>query len=264
MPGKQNSHVAQFDFARFLDDELSASEREALLAHVNICDQCAKELSATEQALATLPAVIRSATSAPQYHRPSSEGLHANLSSLAAGQRPSDWRYGILQNRRYMSYAALVLMIGVSIGVVVHRRAHQVGPDAVLLPKRDITPGAVRSVALAELCQVTGDDDDLDPVVSVPVQKAVFSEYGISPEQSRVNFQMDYLINPQLGGVNDVRNLWPQPYSSEWNARAKDELERHLHQMVCEHKIELADAQHEIAENWIDAYKKYFHTSKPI
>ena len=75
---------------------------------------------------------------------------------------------------------------------------------------------------------------------------------------------MDYLINPQLGGVDDVRNLWPQPYSSEWNARAKDELERHLHQMVCDHKIELADAQREIAENWIDAYKKYFHTSKPI
>jgi hypothetical protein len=34
--------------------------------------------------------------------------------------------------------------------------------------------------------------------------------------------------------------------------------------MVCEQKIELADVQREIAANWIDAYKKYFHTSKPI
>jgi hypothetical protein len=33
--------------------------------------------------------------------------------------------------------------------------------------------------------------------------------------------------------------------------------------MVCERKISLSEAQREIASNWIEAYKKYFHTEEP-
>jgi hypothetical protein len=163
-----------------------------------------------------------------------------------------------------MRYVAAVLLIALTAGLVARwHRAHLLEPKTSALPDRTLTPGAVRAVALGELC-TEADDDDLDPVVALPLQKTVFHEYGIPSEAAKEKFQMDYLINPQLGGSNDVRNLWPQPYSSEWNARAKDELERRLHQMVCERKIELADAQRDLAENWIDAYKKYFHTSKPI
>jgi hypothetical protein len=83
---------------------------------------------------------------------------------------------------------------------------------------------------------------------------------------SRSNqYQIDYLINPQLGGTNDVRNLWPQPYASTvWNAYVKDALEDRLHEMVCKQQIDLASAQNAIATDWISAYKKYFHTSEPI
>ncbi len=260
----ENGHIAPFDFMRFADGEMSASEREALLLHVDTCDQCAQALATTQKTLERLKAVVPSATAGPATDGSSSARLRAGLEQFVeAKQERVPWYHGILHNRRYASYAALLFLIAISIGGITYRRVHRVEAKAVLLPNRSLTPGAVRNVALADLCQVV-DDDDLDPVVSVPTQKTIFSEYGIPPEQSRVNFQMDYLINPQLGGVDDVRNLWPQPYSSEWNARAKDELERHLHQMVCDHKIELADAQREIAENWIDAYKKYFHTSKPI
>jgi hypothetical protein len=34
--------------------------------------------------------------------------------------------------------------------------------------------------------------------------------------------------------------------------------------MVCGGQLDLATAQHEIAVNWIAAYKKYFHTRQPL
>jgi hypothetical protein len=78
-------------------------------------------------------------------------------------------------------------------------------------------------------------------------------------------YELDFLITPELGGTNDRRNLWPERYSSQvWNARVKDELERLLPQLVCQRKLDVAIAQRDIAANWIAAYKKYFHTSHPL
>jgi hypothetical protein len=59
--------------------------------------------------------------------------------------------------------------------------------------------------------------------------------------------------------------LWPQSFSNTvWNAQVKDALEDHLHQLVCAGNLDLSTAQREIAVNWIEAYKKYFHTDKPL
>jgi len=33
---------------------------------------------------------------------------------------------------------------------------------------------------------------------------------------------------------------------------------------VCLGNLDLSTAQREIATNWIDAYKKYFHTEAPV
>jgi len=49
-----------------------------------------------------------------------------------------------------------------------------------------------------------------------------------------------------------------------WNAEVKDALEVRLRQMVCDGSLDLAEAQREIAADWIGAYKKYFHTDKPL
>jgi hypothetical protein len=34
--------------------------------------------------------------------------------------------------------------------------------------------------------------------------------------------------------------------------------------MVCTGKLDLSTAQRDIATDWIAAYKKYFHTDKPL
>ena len=79
------------------------------------------------------------------------------------------------------------------------------------------------------------------------------------------DYELDYLITPELGGSSDRRNLWPERYGARvWNARVKDELERLLPTLVCRGAVDLADAQRDIAANWIAAYQKYFHTDRPV
>jgi len=79
------------------------------------------------------------------------------------------------------------------------------------------------------------------------------------------DFEVDFLITPELGGSNDIHNLWPEPYySTVWNARVKDELEDRLHEMVCNGELDLGTAQRDISTDWIVAYKKYFHTDRPL
>jgi hypothetical protein len=78
-------------------------------------------------------------------------------------------------------------------------------------------------------------------------------------------YELDYLITPELGGAPDARNLWPQRYRSRvWNAYVKDQLERMLPGKVCRGEVDLVTAQHEIADDWVSAYKKYFATDVPI
>jgi hypothetical protein len=78
-------------------------------------------------------------------------------------------------------------------------------------------------------------------------------------------YELDYLITPELGGVADQRNLWPERYGSGvWNARVKDDLEELLPRLVCQGTLPLVTAQRDIASDWIAAYKKYFRTDRPI
>ena len=129
-------------------------------------------------------------------------------------------------------------------------------------PNRDLTPGATRPVTRTEIC--SAGYRDMNRLVSSAIQQDVFRKYGI-PGALKKDFEVDYLITPELGGADVVENLWPEPYSStDWGAHVKDALEDRLHQMVCAGTIDLPTAQHEMASDWISAYKKYFHTDKPF
>ena len=129
-------------------------------------------------------------------------------------------------------------------------------------PNRILTPGSATPATLNDLCSLS--DFDLDPRVSPEMQRAVFRAYGLT-ERAAQAYQVDYLINPQLGGNDRLENLWPEPYhATVWNARAKDALEARLHGMVCSGQIDLQAAQQDLSTDWIAAYKKYFHTQRPI
>jgi hypothetical protein len=94
------------------------------------------------------------------------------------------------------------------------------------------------------------------------LQQQVFEAYGITNPGPDA-YEIDYLITPDLGGAANIRNLWPQPYNTIWNAQVKDQLEERLHAMVCSGEIDLATAQRDLATDWVRAYKKYFRTDRP-
>ncbi len=129
-----------------------------------------------------------------------------------------------------------------------------------LLPDRRLTPGAVRPVTAAEACR---DDLQSVPPAGAGVPRQVFARYGIDYRRA-AEYELDFLITPELGGAAEPGNLWPQPYGATvWNAYVKDELERYLRRMVCAGALDLATAQRDIATDWIGAYRRYFDTSRP-
>ncbi len=73
-------------------------------------------------------------------------------------------------------------------------------------------------------------------------------------------YEEDHLVPLELGGSPaSPLNLWPEPHHvmGGWGSHAKDRLENRLHALVCDGKIGLAQAQREIAHNWIVAFQKY-------
>ena len=134
-------------------------------------------------------------------------------------------------------------------------------PSLALSPNPRLTPGATLSVTEDAVCAEERAREARPVLASVGMK--IFQEYGIrNPEPRR--YELDYLIDPNLGGSDDESNLWPQPYSTLWNAHVKDALEKHLRELVCAGKITLVQAQRDISIDWISAYKKYFQTGRPL
>jgi hypothetical protein len=133
--------------------------------------------------------------------------------------------------------------------------------QALSIPNAALTPGAA---ILETRNQVCSGPVPNNRTVPASLQRQVFAEYGIASSQTRA-YEVDYLITPALGGADDIHNLWPQSYSETvWNAGVKDALEDRLHSLVCQGQVDLATAQRDISMDWIAAYKKYFHTDRPL
>jgi hypothetical protein len=125
---------------------------------------------------------------------------------------------------------------------------------SVALPDSKMTPGDTMDVTNADIC--ARGYTKLVRDVSATVKREAYAQYGRSKEKGKC-CEVDHLIPLELGGSNRLKNLWPEPYDIEWNARVKDRLENRLHTMVCSGQIDLPAAQKAIATDWIAAYKQY-------
>ena len=128
------------------------------------------------------------------------------------------------------------------------------------LPNAQLTPGASRVVTQTEIC--TTGSAALARNVSQATKLTVYKAYFLAGNHTgyckgREGCEVDHLIAVELGGSNDIANLWPQPYQGARNAHMKDRLEGTLHRMVCSNQITLQDAQKQISKNWIKAYQLY-------
>ncbi len=94
--------------------------------------------------------------------------------------------------------------------------------------------------------------------VPTSVKDQVYAEYGIthhSPDQ----YEVDHLVSLELGGSNDISNLWPEGASPKPGFHEKDKVENYLHDQVCSGAISLKEAQIEIATNWLAVYNRMPH-----
>jgi hypothetical protein len=256
-------HLTREELLLFLDEEMNAKASMQAETHLARCGECSTALEEIEAALKQVDAVYR----AEGFQAREEDGQRSLLRMRLQQEAKRDrlrWSWSPLQQP--MIYAAAALLIATLSMGWIHHRAMQQGvayAEDHPMPNPRLTPGAVRQVAYAEICPA--QDDDKDPAVPAEIQQAVFKEYGVRQATRTQKFQVDYLINPQLGGTGEMRNLWPQPYESTvWNADVKDALEDRLHAMVCQREIDLPQAQRELATDWIGAYKKYFHTQTPL
>ena len=129
----------------------------------------------------------------------------------------------------------------------------------LLLPNFTLTPGATLPVTKEQIC-VKGYSKSVRNISSNK-KLQVFGEYHIDKRSDK--FEIDHLISLELGGSNNLKNLWPQSYTTKpYNAHLKDRLESHLHVLVCNGTISLKEAQDKISINWIKTYDKYFGAIK--
>jgi len=119
-----------------------------------------------------------------------------------------------------------------------------------LYPNPALTPGAIFDGASSDQICVPGYATSVRGVTSAE-RAQVYAEYGIS--DVRGADEVDHFIPLELGGSNDIANLWPEPYTVP-GAHEKDRVENFLHDQVCSSALALADAQQMIVSDWYAVY----------
>lgn len=122
------------------------------------------------------------------------------------------------------------------------------------LPDPALTPGDVFPVGTEQIC-VSGYSSRVRNV-STATKSQAYAEYHIVTHTTG-QYEVDHLIPLELGGSNDLKNLWPEPAEPRPGFHEKDLLENKLHDLVCAGSLDLTTAQRAIASNWYAAYVQY-------
>ena len=120
-------------------------------------------------------------------------------------------------------------------------------------PDYACTPGAIIATATKDKICVSGYSSS---VRNVPTSEKnqVYAEYGIYSHTTG-QYEVDHDISLELGGSNDIANLWPEAASPKPGFHEKDKVENYLHDQVCSGAMSLKQAQTEISTNWLAVYK---------
>jgi hypothetical protein len=126
------------------------------------------------------------------------------------------------------------------------------------LPDSACTPGAIFPNATQQAICKPGYSRS---VRNVPTSEKdqVYAEYDIT-HHSTGQYEVDHLVSLELGGSNDIANLWPEAASPTPGFHQKDKVENYLHDQVCSGAISLPEAQKEIATNWLAVYNRMSQT----
>lgn len=139
----------------------------------------------------------------------------------------------------------------------------QARPNARLTPGAS-DPAVVQANIRQTIC-VPGYSKSVRPPEKYTerLKRLGIRRYGYSDSRLR-DYEEDHLISIELGGSPTApQNLWPEPHHviGGWGSYAKDRLENRLHALICRGRVPLAQAQRDIASDWIAAYKRYVGTN---
>src|SRR5580698_5589562 len=268
--GNEQFHLSDQEMLLAADGELSTRRAAQVHLHLAECWACRARMAEIEATIVDFARAHRQ-TLDPQL--PPIAGpralLKAQLAELSSNQESnSGWLLHFAPATRVAAFVCAALLIAAVVGGILVRHSRTSGEGSIVasfersaLPDRSLTPGATREVTISDVCSMA--HEEVVREVSASLQQEVFQEYGIVKAHDA--YEIDYLIAPGLGGAEDIHNLWPEPSTSHiWNSHVKDSLEERLHEMVCAGKIDVSTAQRDIATDWIAAYKKYFHTDRPL
>ncbi len=121
-----------------------------------------------------------------------------------------------------------------------------------LYPKHTLTPGDVLTTDASVVC-ASGYSKSVRNVPSKE-KREVYAEYNTPYPQPQGANEVDHFISLELGGSNDIKNLWLEPASPTPGFHEKDKVENYLHQQVCSGAMTLVEAQREIATDWYAVY----------
>lgn len=265
-------HASDEDLLLREEDELRPRRRSRVDRHLRECRRCAERRRILQEALAALSGACRDTRAAEPDPHASRARLLARLAQetdpAAPAAGPAPWPRLLWQGGALAAAGLAAAAVGALLSVGPQEDggartsvAGRGGAAETALPRRDLTPGVVRTVSVDEICG--RERDPADPLVAASVARQVFENYGADYRRAE-EYELDFLITPELGGTADARNLWPQPYgSTRWNAYVKDELELLFRRLVCDGTIDISTAQREMATDWIAAYRRYFDTDHP-
>lgn len=150
---------------------------------------------------------------------------------------------------KYLIFIALTIML---IGCTSRQQNTKVAQTHCAsqngLPDPQCTTGSILpNATTAQICT----PGYAQSVRNVPQSEKnqVYAEYGITSHNPGA-YEVDHEISLEIGGSNDIKNLWPELYTGPYNAHMKDKVENYLHNQVCSGKMPLKQAQTEIATNW--------------
>ena len=116
------------------------------------------------------------------------------------------------------------------------------------LPDKRCTPGTIfKTVTKNQIC-IPGYSK-LVRHVDVKTKDEVLKRYGITDSNSK-SYEIDHLVSLQLGGSNDIANLWPEAASPVPGFHEKDQVENLVHAKICKGELSLQEAAKQISANW--------------
>jgi|ERR1035437_48786 hypothetical protein len=148
--------------------------------------------------------------------------------------------------------------VNVGVTVLLAKRTKTAGCRLGVNPDRRCSPGAYYSkLTKAVICSASFRTSS---VRNVPQSEkyAVESEYGMAQRLYGRTLEIDHIVSLELGGSNDIANLFPERATPAPGYKVKDRLENELHRRVCLGQKSLRSARREIATNWQALYKKTY------